>query len=70
MGAWFALSAHYIMREPIMEIMDNLIAAKETRFNYLFLTSTLFLIGTLSTQILNYENVKTFRNSDEWSRML
>ena len=70
MGAWFAVSAHYIFREPIMEVMDNLIAAKETRYNYLFFMSTLFLFGTLSVQILNYETVKTFENPEEWRKML
>ena len=70
LGAWFAFTAHYIFREPLLQLVDSLISAKETRFNYLAIVSTLLLVAALTLQIINYENVKSFENPQEWSDML
>lgn len=64
MGAWAALSAHFIVKKPLMTLVQNLIDAKDTGMPLTSVVSigTGLALLTLVVQAVNYESVKAFVN--------
>ena len=45
LGAWFALTTHFILRDPLMKIANDLIQSKETRLTHLFYVSAWLIVS-------------------------
>ena len=54
LGLWFAVTAHFLVKERLMSLVQNLIDEKETEFGRLFWLSLLLFVGSFSIQIVNY----------------
>ena len=70
MGVWFAFTAHYIVKEPLCKVVDDLIGGKETRLVRMFSISTALFLIALVGQIINFEINMGFENPAEWSTMM
>lgn len=58
LGVWFTISAHFILKEPIFKICQDLIEAKENRKSDLVklaLVNTGIMISVYIVQIVNYQ---------------
>ena len=60
MGAWFAVTAHFILREHVLKLAQNLIDEKEERLSLLAWLAFALLIAAFGIQIANYEIVMEF----------
>ena len=67
LGVWFGITSHYIVREPLMNLSENLIHQKESRLLPLFMVSVGLLLAVYAVQIINYEVVEPFQNPAIWS---
>ena len=67
LGAWYAISAHYILREPLITLCDELTNLREKRLLYLFFVSLGLLAGMYALQILNIAIISSFENPAEWT---
>lgn len=63
MGLWVALTCHFLIRDPLMDLIQRLIDAKERQnTTKLFLGSSAILVGLISVQIINYQAMLGFEN--------
>lgn len=74
LGAWFAFSAHYIVREPLERLTLGLVEAKEVslpdNLGKLVWISTGIFATAILIQMVNYlVSLAWFKNADEWSAM-
>ena len=60
LGAWFAISSEYLIKEPMMQLIHDLINVLETKLSRLALMSSILLVLTFTLQIFNFEAVKNF----------
>lgn len=67
LGAWYALSAHYILREPLIALCNDLTNLREQRLMYLLFVSLGLLASIYALQILNEAVIASFENPAEWT---
>ena len=60
LALWFALSCHFILRDPLFKLANDVIQGRRTNLMQLYLASFLLLVVTYSAQIINYEVVLDF----------
>ena len=66
LGAWFAGMTHFIIKEPMLDFIQKLIDAEETRLWQLGGISFAIFCTIISVQVINYEAVKHFNNPAIW----
>ena len=54
LGLWFAFTSHFLIKERLMGLLQNLIDEKETEFARLFWLSLMLFVGSFSIQVVNY----------------
>ena len=60
LGLWFAMSCHFILRDKLIQLANDLISAQETRMKYLLYQSAGLMAAMYAVQIVNYEVVLEF----------
>ena len=66
LGIWFAVTAHFLIKERLMGLVQNLIDEKETKLGHLFWLSLLLFVGSFSIQIVNYARTMIFEIPTAW----
>ena len=56
-GAWFAISAHYMIRDPLMEVVQGIIDVTADWLGFAWM-AFVYTISIISTQIIIYGLVK------------
>ena len=67
LGIWFALTSHFIVREPMTELIENIMRSKYNGLHSLALQAGVLLVSAITLTIINYEVVREFPNPAEWS---
>ena len=66
LGVWYAGTAHFIVNKPLKKLIRACLEGKETRLLRLFLISSAIYLTLIIVQIINFENMKSFKNPAEW----
>lgn len=54
LGFWCAFTFHFIYRDPLIKLANDIILMKDTRRSYLFFLSFGFIVAIYVLQIVNY----------------
>ena len=60
LGLWFALSCHFILRDSLLKLVNDLIQGRKTDLKQMYLASILSLVAVYMVQIVNYEVIIDF----------
>ena len=68
LGAWTAFTLHFVVREPLDELVSGMIAGTATdRLRSIGLTTLSFFVLTLGMECINYAVVYQFENPEIWT---
>ena len=70
MGAWTAFTLHFIAREPLINLADGLINAKErytSNIKNIGINAWNFLVLAVLMECLNYGVALQFENPEKWT---